>query len=737
MATDAENEELASETFVEDVAVQSDVKFEKKEKKPQPAYQIMAEKVVVSKAFGKTIEKKKDAALTAMSMVRQAWDESYRYYNHDQSKSDTFRSQPRSGSWWRRGDSYENLVFANASVMIPSIYAKNPDVYFETDQSEDKDFVQVLSKAINALFVRKDPYGVNLKPRMKKAALHCELTNMGIVKLDYVEKENSIAAAEEEMLRLVEEHKKAKSVKEVEEIEGKIQAIESQNEYREPSGFKLANVIPTNLVIDPYAENEDASDANFMFELVYIPTNYLNAKFTKKSKDGRVSLYKPTHKLKTDGAGNARDDALGMALEAIEEGSGETQDAHSTEERQSYIYEHMTKCWYYWDKITRRCYLFADNDWTWPVWVWNDPLRTTHFFPYYIFQFYPSTGGIASPGEVSFYLDQQDEINEINREIRKIRRIAFNVILYNSNKIKQEDAAILADYMRDGSGSNMLGVDVDQGMSIKDAVETITPPSFNFEPLFNKAPIYQSIDKIGSVSDAIRGQQFKTNTTEDAVQAYTSAAQLRLSNRTDSIEECVASLAWSMAEILVDRGDEEYIRGLVGDAEMEKWAVGVGIVELNSNYSVHVAAGSSEKPTSKFKKEEAVQVAQSIGQFAKAAPGATLKVVLKLLKNAFPELSINDEDWNAITQEIEAQLQRGVSTQGAAQGPTSGQPAPQDPMTGGAPGGAPVGGSQLEQLLMQLPPEIQQQVVQQVQAGVPAEEVLRPILEQLNGAGTA
>lgn len=699
---------------------------EVKEKKPEPAYRVMGPKIVVSKAFGANCKAKKESALKSLEPVREAWDEAYRYYNHDQVKETTDRAQARAGHWWRRGDSYENVVFSNVSVMVPSIYAKNPDVYFETDQDEDKEFVQVLSVAINALFNKQEPYGVNLKPRMKKATLHAELTNLGVVKLDYQEKSKEWDLAQDAMIEIVDKLKKAKDKKEVAKLEGQMMALESNMEYMQPAGFKVSTVVPTNLIIDPFAENDDASDAQWMFEETYLPTNYLNAKFTKEVGGEKRSLYKPTHKLKTDGEGG-REDALGMALEAIEEGTGD-QDSHMDEDRQNYIYENMTKCWWYWDKPSRRLYLYQDCDWTWPVWVWEDPMKTSRFFPYYFIQFYPSTGGVCSPGEVSFYLDQQDEINEINRMTRRARRNAFNIVCWNSSVVDPDDAKKLINYLKYGIGDNAFGINVPEGQTINDCLETIAPPSLKFEALFNKQAVYSAIDKIGSVSDAIRGQEFRTNTTEDAVQAYTSAAQLRLGNRTDAIEECIQQLSWGIAEILVTRGDENMIRGLVGDRLMSKWKQ-MDLVTFNADYSVQVAAGSSEKPTSVFKQQEAIQIAQAMGQFAQAAPGSTLKVVMKLLKGAFPELQITEEDWAAIDQEMAAVLQRGVSTGGPGGPAAPGGPPQQGampPQAGGAPAMDP---AQIEQLLASLPPEAQQMVIQRVEAGEDPLAVVQELMQ--------
>lgn len=697
--------------------------------KEPPAWQSIGHAAIrVSKAFGKNVERRKQAAVNAMEMVRSAWDEAYRYYNHNQVRDDVFKSQMRPTTF-RQGDSYENLVFSNTSVMIPAIYSKNPDVAFSTDQSEDKEFVAVLSKAVNAVFNKKAPRGINLKPRMKKAALHAELTNLGVVKLDYISKDNSLEKAQLDMSDLFTKLEKAKDVKEVQEIEGQMMALETNMEWMEPSGFKLSCVLPTNIIIDPTAENEDGSDAQWILEETYIATNFLNAKFTKKDGDENVLLYKPTHKIKAAGIGS-REDALGLVLEAIEEGT-EAKKSHTDELRQTYIYQNMTKCFYYWDKSTRKIFLFTDNDWTWPVWAWEDELNLSRFFPYFLIQFYPSTGGIVAPGEASFYLDQQDEINQINAEMRKIRRMVFNILIYNNNKIKPDDAKKIANYLKGGIGENILGVNVDAGLSIKDAMETLAPPSINYEAVFNKQPIYQAIDRLSSVSDALRGSQLKANTTEDAVQAYVSAAQLRVSNRTDAIEECVQELAWAVAEILVSRASPEEIAGLVGENEAVKWQ-SLSVNELNANYSVKVAAGSSEKPTSQFKKKEAIQISQAVGQFATAAPGATLKVVLKLLKGAFPEIQITDEDWASIDQEILSNLQRGISVPGGAQpAAKGGANAPQGGAAAQRPTDGGSNGSQrgaLQQQLEALPPEAKQEIMQQIRSGVPPQQALAPFI---------
>jgi hypothetical protein len=155
-------------------------------------------------------------------------------------------------------------------------------------------------------------------------------------------------------------------------------------------------------------------------------------------------------------------------------------------------------------------------------------------------------------------------------------------------------------------------------------------------------------------------------------------------------------------------------------------------------------AGSMEKPNSAFKKKEALEVGQVLGQFAQAAPGAVLRVLLRLYSQAFTDVIIKPEDWAALDQEIAANLQRGVSTAAAPQGGTGpGQTGmssqPQSGMQQGA--ALPQQGSAVQQdqqaqiqileLAKQLPPGIQNQIVQMSESGVPAQEIMSFIQQQV------
>ena len=54
--------------------------------------------------------------------------------------------------------------------------------------------------------------------------------------------------------------------------------------------------------------------------------------------------------------------------------------AYGYDDERSYRRAQRTYVWRVWDKITRRVLMFAENDWTWPIWVWDDPYGLDDFF---------------------------------------------------------------------------------------------------------------------------------------------------------------------------------------------------------------------------------------------------------------------------------------------------------------------------------------------------------------------
>lgn len=708
-----------------------------------PAYRIYkGSKIAISSSVGKVWKRKLDASIKAYEQVTLVWDEVMKYYNNNQSKA---IQTPR--GVFKRGDGTENVVFSNLNVMLPAVYSKDPDVTCNTNDESKAPFCKCLENLINTLF--RNRQGINAKPKVKKAVGMGLLTNFGVLKVDWTKKDDSREIAIQQMQQITDKMATAKTQEEIYTLNGQLEALEMQMEVMKPSGAGLSNVLPHNLIIDPYAEQPDGCDGGWMMERVFFPTGMLTARFTQpdanqddedenSSSEGRVLVYKPTHKAVFDNTEGKRDDGLGLVLQAME--SGNQPSHHTDDERTAYINLYYTECFYVWDKLTKRVMLFQRDDWSWPLWVWDDPLVISRFFPYFIISFVMSTGGTVSPGETAYYLDQQDQVNDINRKINRMRSSVFDYWFYNSDATNSDEIEKMLNGMRGESygGKHVVGIKAGE-KKISDIIEAVTPDMKNYEKLFDKQGLLDSVNRMTNTSDALRGVQFKTNTNEDAVQTYQESMQLSVGAKVDVVEDVVADMAVSYAEMAVQNLQQEDVAKLIGDTLAQSWQP-MSLEQFNASYQLELVAGSMQKPNSSFKKKEAIQVAQSLGQFAQAAPGATLTIMLRVLEQAFTEVVIKPEDWQALQSEIAAKTQQGIgSPTGTAPGPQSSaspaqsqQGAPQQaPAPGNSQGASPA----LIEQLKNLPPEIQQQIGQMHAEGQSPQTIFAKLMQHLHSSG--
>ena len=146
-------------------------------------------------------------------------------------------------------------------------------------------------------------------------------------------------------------------------------------------------------------------------------------------------------------------------------------------------------------------------------------------------------------------------------------------------------------------------------------------------------------------------------------------------------------------------------------------------------FSVRVLGGSTTKPTSGARKEEALKLAQALGQFAQAAP-MIVTTMLKILEDAFDNIELSDEEWAKLVDSITQMQQNSVGGTPAAGG---------QPQAGGDQGQPAEGGGELPPELQaqveQLPPEAQKAILLAIQQGVPPEKAVLGVMERLSGGG--
>jgi hypothetical protein len=689
-----------------------------------PIYKVMAgSKIPVSKKLGTLWKSRIDQAKHSRQTVETTWAEAIRYYDNDQmahrqeganDRAGNRRNQRKINDRWSET---ENVVFSNACTMLPMLYAKNPSVEMTPINSQiNEPLAKCYEKLINALLNMRTTPGLNFKSKARRGVLWCLLTNNGYSKVDFVSKADSSEQALAELQTLSTAYAEAKTQKEIKEIEGQLQALEEKVALINPPGPKAGLVNPFNLFWDPQSLEPDHSDANWAAECDYLPTDYINAVYAEK-KDGKtVSVYDPTHVLYSgESYDNTDDEANSFHLWEKKTGAHEAYGYASEAAYQKACY---TKVWWVWDKTTRRLLLFADNKWQWPLWVWDDPLQLLEFFPYDHLHFHETPEGSQPKGEVTYYLDQQDAINDINSTIAQSRTWARLKLFYNKNIVNQNQV----EQMLNSDQHAAIGLDIPEDKTLKDCITSLVPPAIQYQELFSVDSKFAAINRVTGINDAQRGAQFKTNTTNEAIDFYQKNVDIRVDEKIDAIEDWIGMIAWKILQLVAKRWSKEDVAAIIGEDAAQPWVQVTDPNELRTKLNVRIVGGSTDKPTSSNKKKAALEIGQVLGQFANAIPAAGI-VALKVFARAFADdIVITDQDWEMIFKSMEQQQQKA----GAGPGGAEGQPTEE--------GVSPEQEQQLKDQIQALPPEAQQAVFGAIKKGVKPVEALQQVQQHLQQA---
>jgi hypothetical protein len=376
------------------------------------------------------------------------------------------------------------------------------------------------------------------------------------------------------------------------------------------------------------------------------------------------------------------------------------------------------------------------------VWVWDDPYHLDQFFPLVPLEFHTDPVKTYAKGEVTYYLDQQDALNLMNNEFARVRAYASSLVGFDKNSIKDPD--VLEQILQGTYNKKTIPIDLPEGKKISDLIFPILPASAQVLQLFDKKPILETIDRVSGVTSVQRGVEYKTNTTNRAIESYESQQQTRADEKMDAIEECVGGVLWLVAQMCLQFMSQAEVAQLIGQENAGAWQA-VDPRDIPLKFTPRVVGGSTLKPTSTAKKQQALQMSQILGQFAKATPVAIL-IAIKVLQSAFSnELVMTSEDWEMLMQGIQQQMQaQAAPPQG--QPPQGGQPSaqggqgspPQQQEGGGQPDVANVitqAIGEAAQIIDSLPPELRMQIGVMLARQMPMQEIAQVIIGKLEQQG--
>lgn len=561
----------------------------------------------------------------------------------------------------------ENLVRTTIESLVDFTYMRNPHAEISSLVSEDKGMAKILQKVLTALMNKRTLPGINLRPKVLKQIIFAHLTNFGILELTWQDEKGSLEQVLEVNKRVKERIKQEQDPEKASPLYELLDILQRELDVRRHVGIGVRVRSPFSLLIDPNCQELDLSDCKWVMDRDIMKIDHIKAEYTIFDEEQERYFFKYNNAIELDlsaSPAHTKEATETSIIDAI------MPDVDS-EQAKLRAKDTVPVVWVY-DKTTRLKYLYIEGRWDVPLWVFPDEMELSRFFPFFILAFSAPLNSVVQAGEVSHYIGFQDEINRINAQISKVRIRSFNKYLYNSTVVDKEQAEKIFNFIdTEDAKVEAIGVKIrDQDRNLSDVLEPLKLPSTQFKEIFDKTDLKEALNRTTRTSDAMRGAQFRTNTTNQAIDAYNETATSRLEGLTDKIELAVESLLWSMCELIVSKMTSSQINQIltVEDATAFK---PLSVAEFNRHHNLVIAAGSIEKPTSSSKKQEAVQIIQMLGQFGTAAPRTVLSLVARLLRSAFSRALVTDDDLQKLEEEGIAAMQKGVSTQ------QGGQPQPQ------------------------------------------------------------
>lgn len=642
---------MAGEAEILDTMLEGDEDIEADVESDDPIYLPAKDmSIPVPRKFGTMVERLYSDNKESYQGEHQKWDRAFELYRQCGDEGITL-SDGTEYPWHFENEADENIIRNNMTRIMRSTYMQNPHLEY-TDVGTDQ-LAESLEFVMSFMMNKKSYPGLAMKSKIRRWILHSQLTNFGIVRLDYQPHEGSVQEAVTALKDLEKKLEKAKTNKEIEEIYARIEILHETLPLSENKGMKLVNVLPHKLIIDPNCVHTDLHDAMWIMEEFEADRTYIREKYYFKDDDGEFRMRSNPSRSTALVDDVDRQDVKNSVLDIV-------LNEKSDEQRQQRDKDKV-RCVYFYDKALRRVHLFNTEDWKYPLWSWDDEVGLSRFFRHFILSFGEPIDSIVQPGEVSYYIGQVNQVNQINRKAKNVRDTIFNTIVYNSKATDEKEVRKLVNHLRNPRQVRAFGIGNDSEQDINKVLSALAPPSYQFKDMFDSAQLRAQIDRAANISDVEQGGQFKTNTTNQAISQYAQIRQEAAQVLIDTVEDAIEDIGWAMSEVLVSKYSKEDIVEMVGPVKAEGFEP-LSVPEFNRRYRMQIAAGSIEKPNSINKRQEAMQIAQALGQVAQAAPGTALKLMLRMFKEAFTNFLVKKEDWATLDQETQANLQKGVST---------------------------------------------------------------------------
>lgn len=477
-----------------------------------------------------------------------------------------------------------NLIFATVAMLLPYVYAKNPDISISPSEAVDQgqyDAVKRFCQTLEIVLRRFMVVDGKLKKRAKSNVRAAMTTGLGWVKVLYQRDyktdpiiQNRIADIQDNIKRIeyLASEMKAGNAADREakraELEEQLKALQAHVEVVVAEGIVIDRVMTEDiLILDPAIKDFDMyPQARAIAHGVWFSKEAYVEMFGADAPTGATVYRQPTA----------------------------TEDNKNTKAGEGDL--EFFRVWEIWDRISQTIYTMPDGG---PGFA-RPPYQPTklgeRWYPFFALAFNPVDGQFQPLADAELLKELQDEYNTTRTNFAEHRKENLpGTVVRAGGQLTPEDI----EKIKNRKINDTIVVEGDGGRPLSDDIVSIGATPIDASA-YDVTPIRNDIDMVAGASDASRSNLMHAKTLGEA-EIMREGMMSRTSERQDTNEDFLQEIAQYSAEILLQELTPAQVQRIAGLGYA--WPV-MSKAEIFDMVNIEIRAGSTGKPNKLREREQ-------------------------------------------------------------------------------------------------------------------------------------
>jgi hypothetical protein len=476
-----------------------------------------------------------------------------------------------------------NMVFSTVNVIVPSVAINNPKIEVSANKEMDELAAETVTAVVNHQW---DAYGV--QDQVRQAVKDFVIIGHGWVKVVWETEEKQVKLTQEEFRAAAADVLAQKSAAlaqspDMEDMfpddETLIAAIPSKRVKLVKDQPLVRRISPFDVFVDPDALVLE--DARWIAQRSFIPIQV-----ARKNPDWNAEV---RSRIKKVNKSKQRENV------DVEFSSDKSTDSEFAE-----IYE-------YYDLVTGQTCVFADGTEGYLVDPADSPFPDGH--PFVFVPNYEVPERFFPIGDVETIYPLQLELALTRTALLNDRKRGRRITLFRETALDSDGV----DALRAGEDNVMINV-TNASSTFDDVFRQVS--SMGLDPQYYQAgdQAMEDINIVSGVSEYARGGESDIRRTATEVGVSQDYANARSSDKLAKVEQAMAKIAERMIRLSQEFMDTAGVARVVDDEQAVSW-VPYDREALQGDFRFHVEAGSTQPQNESFKRQQALQMMDVLGQF--------------------------------------------------------------------------------------------------------------------------